>query len=98
MSKQLLIESCEIVSKVKLNKSLKESVKLSQGKNGTLIVRNIPCTILNKRNLKGRISGAPERCGRGRICCRSPERPRPPRLRKCRRRPLWAYTRSFQGI
>ena len=55
MSKQLLIESCEIVSKVKLNKSLKESVKLSQGKNGTLIVRNIPCTILNKRNLNGRI-------------------------------------------
>ena len=55
MSKKLLIESCEIVSKVKLNKSLKESVKLSQGKNGTLIVRNIPCTILNKRNLNGRI-------------------------------------------
>ena len=55
MSKQLLIESCEIVSKVKLNKSLKESVKLSQGKNGTLIVRNVPCTILNKRNLNGRI-------------------------------------------
>lgn len=53
--KQLLIESTDFVSKVKLSKSLKESVKLSQGKSGTLVVRNVPCTILNRRNQNGRI-------------------------------------------
>ena len=55
--KQLLIESCEIVSKVKLPKKLKESLELSKGKAGTLIVRNIPVTILNRRNLNGRVYG-----------------------------------------
>ena len=53
--RQLLIESCEFVSKVKISKKLKESLELSKGKNGTLIVRNIPSTILNRRNLNGRI-------------------------------------------
>lgn len=53
--KQLLIESCEFVSKVRIPKELKESLELSKGKSGTLIVRNIPCTILNRRNLNGRI-------------------------------------------
>ena len=55
--KQLLIESCEFVSKIKIPKKLKESVKLSNGKTGTLIVRNIPVTILNRENQNGRIYG-----------------------------------------
>lgn len=54
-TKQLLIESCEFVSKIKLSKDLKESVKMSSGKSGTLIVRNVPCTILNRKNQNGRI-------------------------------------------
>jgi len=54
-TRKLLIESSEFVSKIKLSKGLKESVKLSAGKAGTLIVKNVPCTILNRRNLNGRI-------------------------------------------
>lgn len=54
-TRKLLIESSEFVSKVKLSKNLKESVKLSAGKAGTLIVKNVPCTILNRKNLNGRI-------------------------------------------
>lgn len=54
MAKQLLIESCEFFTQV--NKAdLKESVKLSQGENNTLIVKNIPCTILDRENQNGRI-------------------------------------------
>ena len=53
--KQLLIESTEFVAEPKLSKDLKESVKLSNGRSGTLIVRNIPCTILNRKNRNGRI-------------------------------------------
>ena len=53
--KQLLIESCEFVSNIKLSKELKESVELSKGKNGTLIVRNIPVTLLDRENQNGRI-------------------------------------------
>lgn len=57
--RQLLIEACEFVSKVKVSrdvkKELKESLKISKGDAGTLIVRNIPCTILNRENLNGRI-------------------------------------------
>lgn len=55
LKNQLLIESSEFSAKIKLSKALKESVKLSQGKAGTLIVRNVPCTILNRRNQNGRI-------------------------------------------
>lgn len=53
--KQLLIESSEFFTKIKLSKDLKEAVKMSAGKAGTLIVRNIPCTILNRINQNGRI-------------------------------------------
>ena len=53
--KQLLIESCEFVSNIKLSKELKESVELSKGKNGTLIVRNIPVTLLDRLNQNQRI-------------------------------------------
>lgn len=54
-SKYLLIENCEVISDIKISKDLKESLKLSAGKNGTLIVRNLPGTILNRENQNGRI-------------------------------------------
>lgn len=53
--RQLLIESTEFISEIKLSKDLKEAVQLSAGKAGTLIVKNIPCTILNRENQNGRI-------------------------------------------
>ena len=51
----LLVESCELVSKVKVSKKLKESLEVSKGKSGTLIIRNIPVTILDRENQNGRI-------------------------------------------
>ena len=54
-SKYLLIENCEFVSDVKISNDLKESLKLSNGKAGTLIVKNLPGTILNRENQNGRI-------------------------------------------
>lgn len=54
-SKYLLIENCEVISDVKISNDLKESLKLSAGKNGTLIVKNLPGTILNRENQNGRI-------------------------------------------
>ena len=54
-SKYLLIENCEFVSEVKVSNELKESLKLSTGKAGTLIVKNLPGTILNRENQNGRI-------------------------------------------
>lgn len=53
--RKLLIESSEFTSKIKLNKTLKESLVMQSGKNGTLIVKNIPVTILDRENLNGRI-------------------------------------------
>lgn len=54
-NRQLLIESSEFTSKIKLNKTLKESLIMQSGKNGTLIVKNVPVTILDRENLNGRI-------------------------------------------
>ena len=54
-NRELLIESSEFTSRIKLNKSLKESLVMQSGKNGTLIVKNIPVTILDRENLNGRI-------------------------------------------
>lgn len=57
--KQLLIESCDFSFSCNLSDekktALTESLKISAGKNDTLIVKNIPCTILNRRNQNGRI-------------------------------------------
>ena len=53
--KQLLIESAQFISKIKVSKELKESLEMSNGKSGTLIVRNIPCTLLDRENQNGRI-------------------------------------------
>lgn len=54
-TRKLLIESAEFVSKIELSNELKEAVKLANSKSGTLIVKNIPCTILNRVNQNGRI-------------------------------------------
>ena len=53
--KILLIESSEFVSNVRLSNELKESIQMSAGKSGTLIVKNIPATVLNRLNQNGRI-------------------------------------------
>ena len=53
--KYLLIENCEIISDIKVSKDLKESLSLSNGKGGTLIVKNLPGTILNRENQNGRV-------------------------------------------
>ena len=54
-SKYLLIENCEVISDIKVSKDLKESLQLSNGKSGTLIVKNLPGTILNRENQNGRV-------------------------------------------
>ena len=54
-NRQLLIESSEFTTKINITKELKESLEMSKGKTGTLIVRNIPCTILNRENQNGRV-------------------------------------------
>lgn len=54
-SKYLLIENCEVISDIKISQDLKESLKLSTGKAGTLVVKNLPGTILNRENQNGRI-------------------------------------------
>ena len=51
----LLIENSEFTTKIELGTSLKESLEMSAGKNGTMIVRNVPCTILNRENQNGRV-------------------------------------------
>jgi len=50
-----LYESTEFNVKPVISKDLKESLKISNGKAGTLIVRNVPVTILNRENMNGRI-------------------------------------------
>ena len=54
-TRQWLVESAEFVADVRIPADLKESVQLERGKYDTLIVRNIPVTILNRKNLNGRI-------------------------------------------
>lgn len=57
--KQLLLESCDFSFTCNLSEeeknTLTESLKISAGKNGNLIVKNIPCTILDRVNQNGRI-------------------------------------------
>lgn len=54
-TRQWLVESAEFIADVRIPTDLKESVQLERGKYDTLIVRNIPVTILNRKNLNGRI-------------------------------------------
>ena len=53
--KQLLIESCDFSFSIKESNELKESLRLSAGKNDTLIVKNVPSTICNYRNQNSRV-------------------------------------------
>lgn len=53
--KQLLIESCDFSFSIKENNELKESLRLSAGKNDTLIVKGVPSTICNFKNQNGRV-------------------------------------------
>lgn len=54
MTKQLLIEDSGFVSQIKISKTLSESISVAQGKNNTLVVKNVPCTICNRLNQNGR--------------------------------------------
>lgn len=59
-SKTLFIETCEFASHLNISQDLKESLTLSKGKADTLIVKNLPCTILNRENQNGRIYSTAE--------------------------------------
>lgn len=54
MAKQLLIEDSGFISQIKISKTLNESISVAQGKNNTLVVKNVPCTICNRLNQNGR--------------------------------------------
>ena len=54
-TRQLLIESSEFTTKISIPQTLKESLEMSPGKVGTLIVKNIPATLLNRPNQNNRI-------------------------------------------
>ena len=54
-NRQLLIEKAEFSSKASMPVELKESLDMSTTNIGTLIVKNIPSTILNRENQNGRI-------------------------------------------
>lgn len=54
-NRQLLIEKAEFSSKASIPVELKESLNMSTTNIGTLIVKNIPSTILNRENQNGRI-------------------------------------------
>ena len=50
MSKTLFIENSPFLTRLSISDELKESISIKQGKNNTLIVKNIPGTILNRTN------------------------------------------------
>ena len=60
MSKTLFIENSPFLTRLVVSDDLKESIQIKQGKNNTLVVRNIPATILNRSNQNGRIYGTVE--------------------------------------
>lgn len=60
MAKQLLIEDSSFLTRIVVPEDLKESVQIKQGKNNTLIVKNVPATILNRGNQNGRIYSTEE--------------------------------------
>lgn len=59
MSKQVLIET-GFITDLRISNELKESISLSAGKGNTLVVKNVPCTILNRKNQNGRIYSTKE--------------------------------------
>ena len=60
MSKTLFIENSPFLTRLVVSDELKESISIKQGKNNTLIVKNIPGTILNRTNQNGRIYSTAE--------------------------------------
>ena len=60
MKKQLFIENSPFLSRLVIEDNLKESIQIKQGKNNTLVVKNIPATVLNRTNQNGRIYGTSE--------------------------------------
>ena len=60
MSKTLFIENSPFLTRLVITDELKESIQIKQGKNNTLIVKNIPGTILNRTNQNGRIYSTAE--------------------------------------
>ena len=60
MSKTLFIENSPFLTRLVIADELKESIQVKQGKNNTLIVKNIPGTILNRTNQNGRIYSTAE--------------------------------------
>ena len=60
MSKTLFIENSPFLTRLVVTDELKESIQVKQGKNNTLIVKNIPGTILNRTNQNGRIYSTAE--------------------------------------
>ena len=60
MSKTLFIENSPFLTRLTISDELKESISIKQGKNNTLIVKNIPGTILNRTNQNGRIYSTAE--------------------------------------
>lgn len=60
MSKTLFIENSPFLTRLVITDELKESIQVKQGKNNTLIVKNIPGTILNRTNQNGRIYSTAE--------------------------------------
>ena len=60
MSKTLFIENSPFLTRLVIADELKESISIKQGKNNTLIVKNIPGTILNRTNQNGRIYSTAE--------------------------------------
>ena len=60
MKKELFIENSPFLTRLVVDDSLKESIAVKQGKNNTLIVLNIPTTILNRSNQNGRVYSTEE--------------------------------------
>lgn len=60
MKKQLFIEDSPFLTRLVTSDDLKESMSIKQGKNNTLIVKNVPATILNRGNQNGRIYSTEE--------------------------------------
>ena len=60
MKKELFIESSPFLTRMVIPDDLKESIQIKQSNNNTLIVKNVPATILNRGNQNGRIYSTDE--------------------------------------
>ena len=60
MKKELFIENSPFLTRMVISDELKESIQIKQSGNNTLIVKNVPATILNRGNQNGRIYSTDE--------------------------------------